>query len=107
MGEAVIASGAKQSIFFNRHSGARSEPGISNFRFDAAHRPGMTMNMFSHPRGMFRPSCANSFRPEQKEGAGNAGAYAAPAVSYARKWKVARTSIQVQRKHSGIPCAMV
>ena len=42
-----------------------------------------------------------------EEGAGNAGAYAAPAVSHARKWKVTRTSIQVQRKHSGITCAMV
>jgi hypothetical protein len=107
MGEAVIASGAKQSISFTVIPGREANPESRTSGFDAAHRPGMTMNMFSHPRGMFRPSCANSFRPEQKEGAGNAGAYAAPAVSYARKWKVARTSIQVQRKHSGIPCAMV
>ena len=32
---------------------------------------------------------------------------AAPAVSCARCAKNAHTSIQVQRKHSGIPCAMV
>jgi hypothetical protein len=43
--------------------------------------------------------------PSKTEGAGNAGC-AAPAVSCANCTEKAHTSIQVQRRQSGIPCAM-
>ena len=46
---------------------------------------GTTGDTPPHPRGMFRPSLAHFVCPRNQEGAGNAGAYAAPAVSYARK----------------------
>jgi hypothetical protein len=68
---------------------------------------GTTMGRYDFPSSRHVPPELCKFISPNEEGAGNAGAYAAPAVSYARKRKVARTSIQVQRKHSGIPCAMV
>jgi hypothetical protein len=43
---------------------------------------------------------------KEKEGAGNAGCRLAPAVSCAYAPKNAHTSIQVERKQSGIPCAV-
>jgi hypothetical protein len=46
------------------------------------------------------------FRP-QKEGCREDRVRAAPAVSRAKSEKKTHTSIQVQRKHSGLPCAMV
>src|SRR5260221_9647583 len=58
----------------------------------------------SRSRGATHPSFAQTFSPE--EGAGNAGVRAAPAVSCARCTKKTHTSIQVQRKYSGIPHAM-
>jgi hypothetical protein len=45
--------------------------------------------------------------PSEDRGRRECRAHAAPAVSCARVWKKAHTSIQVQRRHSGIPCAMV
>ena len=61
-----------------------------------------------HSRGAFRPGDASfAFPLEDEEGAGNAGCALHPRsrVQYARK--EAHTSIQVKRRHSGIPCAMV
>ena len=63
--------------------------------------------MGSRSRGAFRPSFAHPSRPEDQEGAGNAGCLLHPRsrVQYAQK--KAHTSIQVQSEHSGIPCAVV
>src|ERR1700761_2909207 len=56
---------------------------------------------------MFRPSFANSFAPLKTKGAGKDRVRAAPAVSCALMHKrMLHMSIQVQRKHSGLPCAM-
>ena len=52
-------------------------------------------------RGMHRQG------PSEDRGRRECRAHAAPAVSCARVCKKAHTSIQVQRRHSGIPCATV
>src|SRR5258708_27681807 len=56
-------------------------------------------------RGAMRPSFAKAL--PQKEGAGNAGCALHPRSRVQRLCKETHTSIQVQRRHSGIPCAMV
>jgi hypothetical protein len=56
-------------------------------------------------RGAFRPSL-KSFRPRKSEGAGNAGCALHPRSRVPKLRIQAHTSIQVQRKHSGIPRAM-
>ncbi len=59
-------------------------------------------------RGMVCPSFAGTVRPlQRKEGAGNAGCALHPRSRVQICAKEAHTSIQVQRKHSGIPRAMV
>ena len=58
----------------------------------------------SRSRGATHPSFAQTFSPER--GSGECRVRAAPAVSCAKCTKKAHTSIQVQRKHSGIPHAM-
>src|ERR1700682_2043699 len=45
--------------------------------------------------------------PRKNEGAGNAGCALHPRSRVQSAQKKAHTSIQVQRRHSGIPCAMV
>ena len=55
----------------------------------------------------FARGWACSFRPRKYRGRREDRVRAAPAVSRARWCKEAHTSIQVQRKHSGLPCAMV
>src|SRR4051812_14433906 len=52
-------------------------------------------------RGLLRISS-----PSAKRGCGECRVHAAPAVSCANLCEKTHTSIQVQRKHSGIPCAM-
>jgi hypothetical protein len=59
-----------------------------------------------HSRGTMRPSFANSSAPE-KRGRREDRVRAAPAVSCAKADKKTHMSIQVQRKQSGLPCAMV
>src|SRR3954468_6724462 len=61
----------------------------------------------SHSRGAFRPDFANSFDLIEIRGRREDRVRAAPAVSRARLGKETHTSIQVQRKQSGLPCAMV
>jgi hypothetical protein len=57
-----------------------------------------------HSRGGRRPRFA--FRVPQTGGSRKCRMRAAPAVSRAKQAKKTHTSIQVQRRHSGIPCAM-
>jgi hypothetical protein len=64
------------------------------------------LNMRAPSRDTLRPSCANSFRPKI-EGAGKTGRAPHPR-SHVQGWNSkTHTSIQVQRKQSGLPCAMV
>jgi hypothetical protein len=49
---------------------------------------------------------ATSMSPENNEGAGNAGCALRPRSRVQNARKKTHTSIQVQRRHSGIPCAM-
>jgi hypothetical protein len=61
----------------------------------------------SHSRDRLCPRFAISFAPFQNKGRGEDRVRAAPAVSCAfDALENAHTSIQVQRKHSGLPCAM-
>jgi hypothetical protein len=62
------------------------------------------IGMTSHSRGARRPSPASS--PSRREGAGNAGCTLHPRSRVQSAQKKAHTSIQVQRRQSGIPCAM-
>jgi hypothetical protein len=59
----------------------------------------------SRPRGAMRPSL-DRVHPREWEGAGNAGCALHPRSRVQDAQGNAHTSIQVQRKHSGIPCAM-
>ena len=61
--------------------------------------------MCSRSRGALRPRCAG-VSPTREEGAGNAGCTLHPRSRVQEAHGNAHTSIQVQRKHSGIPCAM-
>src|ERR1700682_530546 len=58
----------------------------------------------SPSRSTICPSFAQTFSLE--EGAGNAGCTLHPRSRVQVSQKNAHTSIQVQRRHSGIPCAM-
>jgi hypothetical protein len=62
------------------------------------------IGMTSHSRGARRPSHAGS--PSRREGAGNAGCTLHPRSRVQSAQKKAHTSIQVQRRQSGIPCAV-
>jgi hypothetical protein len=70
-------------------------------------RRGRQLNMSPRSRDTLRPSFANSFAPSKKRGRREDRVRAAPAVSRAKANKKTHTSIQVQRKQSGLPCAMV
>jgi len=61
----------------------------------------------SRSRGAFRPGFAFCLSSSPKRGRRESRVRAAPAVSRAKLCKKAHTSIQVQRKQSGLPCAMV
>ncbi len=63
--------------------------------------------MSSHSRGAKRPGDEGKSSPRKIEGAGNAGCALHPRSRVQDCAKNAHTSIQVQRKHSGIPRAMV
>jgi hypothetical protein len=60
----------------------------------------------SHSRGMICPKLCMNIVPPNMEGAGNAGYALHPRSRVPICAKRAHTSIQVQRRHSGIPCAM-
>jgi hypothetical protein len=54
-----------------------------------------------------RPKFCRSFRPKKTEGAGKTGCALHPRSRVQLRTKNAHTSIQVQRRASGLPCAMV
>jgi hypothetical protein len=58
-------------------------------------------------RGAMRPRFAGNFLTLQSEGAGNTGCTLHPRSRVQQCTKQTHTSIQVQRRQSGIPCAMV
>src|ERR1700686_1959977 len=67
-----------------------------------------SLNTVSRSRGAFRPRFAiKSPRPLQSEGAGKTGCALHPRSRVQNCAKETHTSIQVQRRHSGLPCAMV
>src|SRR6267378_5788460 len=58
-------------------------------------------------RGARRPSFASIFTPRKQEGAGKAGCALHPRSRVQLLLAKTHTSIQVQRRQSGLPCAMV
>jgi hypothetical protein len=64
-------------------------------------------NTPSRSRGSIRPSFSFYFPPSPFRGRRECRVHAAPAVSCASCTENAHTSIQVQRRQSDIPCAMV
>jgi hypothetical protein len=105
--DVVIASAAKQSSSPRKGrmdcfvaSAPRNDVVGSRFSFQTSD---------THPpsRDMVCPSFAGTVCPPRKEGAGNAGCALHPRSRVQDCAKNAHTSIQVQRKHSGIPRAMV
>ena len=75
------------------------ERALARVSKDAPHAP-------PHSRDRLCPSFANSFAPK-KRGRREDRVRAAPAVSCAICAKETHTSIQVKRRQSGLPCAMV
>jgi hypothetical protein len=65
------------------------------------------MDRSPRSRGAVRPRFAQNFRALKIRGRGECRMRAAPAVSCAKSRRRTHTSIQVQRRHSDIPCAMV
>jgi hypothetical protein len=69
---------------------------------------GISSDTPPHSRGAMRPRlCKKRMHPSKREGAGNAGCALHPRSRVQNVQKKAHTSIQVQRRQSGIPCAMV
>ena len=66
----------------------------------------MVRSITSHSRDTLRPSFAKSFAPKT-EGAGKTGCALHPRSHVQGMHKQTHMSIQVQRKQSGLPCAMV
>src|SRR5438132_7119215 len=66
-----------------------------------------TADMISRSRDMNCPRFASSFALIEKEGAGKTGCALHPRSRVQLRTKNAHTSIQVQRRASGLPCAMV
>ena len=62
--------------------------------------------MTSPSRGSKSPRFACSLSPSKTEGAGKTGCALHPRSRVHLRTKNAHTSIQVQRRHSGLPCAM-
>ena len=90
----VIASEAKQSILSLRR------------RMDCFASLAMTVDTVSPSRGADRPRFASSFVAQKSEGAGKTGCSLHPRSRVQSTQTKTHTSIQVQRKHSGLPCAM-
>src|SRR5436309_7429353 len=66
-----------------------------------------TADMISRSRDMNCPRFASSFALIEKEGAGKTGCALHPRSRVQLRPKNAHTSLQVQRRASGLPCAMV
>ena len=66
-----------------------------------------TADMISRSRDMNCPRFASWFALIEKEGAGKTGCALHPRSRVQLRTKNAHTSIQVQRRASGLPCAMV
>jgi hypothetical protein len=73
----------------------------SNFK----HR--VSANTASRSRGAIRPSFAINFLTLRSEGARKAGCALHPRSRVQNAQRKTHTSIQVQRRQSGFPCAMV
>jgi hypothetical protein len=69
--------------------------------------PGRRLDMSPPSRDSIRPSFANSFALKKREGAGKTGCALHPRSHVQGIHKQTHMSIQVQRKQSGLPCAMV
>jgi hypothetical protein len=94
--KAVIANEAKQSI-------APHKERMDCFVRFAPRNDGCSLpTHLRDPAARFARVVTLVSRPRKSE-----GARAAPAVSCAKLCEETHTSIQVQRRHSGIPCAMV
>ena len=63
-------------------------------------------DMHPHCRGAVRPGFAWDRGPPKQRGRRESRVRAAPAVSCAKETRKTHTSIQVQRRQSGFPCAM-
>ena len=102
----VIASEAKQSIVRHKERlvcfASLAMTAVIDARSMAT-----TADMISRSRGMNCPRFASSFTLFENRGRREDRVRAAPAVSCAIAQKNAHTSIQVQRRASGLPCAMV
>ena len=66
----------------------------------------MTPNMGSHSRDALRPSFAGNSRPIRKRAQGRPGARCTRGLACGLHKSKMHTSIQVQRRASGLPCAM-
>src|SRR6202140_3265391 len=64
------------------------------------------LNTTAHSRGAMRPEFCKKTLPSKTEGAGKTGCAPHPRSRVQCASKNAHTSIQVWRKHSGLPCAM-
>ena len=64
------------------------------------------IDMDSRSRGAIRPRFASNVRPLQTEGAGKTGCALHPRSRVRIAQNKVHTSIQVQRRASGLPCAM-
>src|ERR1700730_16386749 len=106
----VIASEAKQSSFAETKldcvvaSAPRNDAVKSLIQFFKHRVPTDTT---SHSRGAMRPSFVSIFTPRKQEGAGKAGCALHPRSRVQLLLAKTHTSIQVQRRQSGLPCAMV
>ena len=83
--------------FAPRNDGGEIHDSISNIVEDVSPRS----------RGELRPRLARYLVPPKKEGAGKTGCALHPRSRVQNCAKKTHTSIQVQRKHSGLPRAMV
>ncbi len=100
----LLRCGTHQACHLSEGPPWRRKEASRIFASRAFHGP----DVGSRPRGARRPGLAvvlaSSFK---KEGAGKAGCALHPRSRVQRVVKKAHTSIQVQRRQSGLPCAMV
>jgi hypothetical protein len=104
-----MTGSAKQSIF--PFAGVWIASSLSLLAMTGEKRPIQMSNsdedMSPRSRGAVRPSFASVPTPAKKRGRRESRVRAAPAVSCAKVRKETHTSIQVQRRQSGFPCAVV
>jgi hypothetical protein len=104
-----MTGSAKQSIAPRKRRDGLLPPSLAELRRTrrrfAPRNDGLDIALPS--RGMICPKLCMNIVPPNIEGAGNAGYALHPRSRVPICAKRAHTSIQVQRRHSGIPCAMV